>query len=382
MRKLFSAVPATLVCLAIAAPAHASIALANPTTFSAGPLGRLSVQGILSGVGTWQSNPETAPGETPYGADRAARFDINNAQVIVQKDTGVLQFYVQAGAYNFPTLGEPVTPTTTIMGNNFGVAPEAYITVAPSSTFSIEAGKLPTLIGEEGTWSWQNANIERGLLWNDENAVNRGVQINYARGPVAISLSWNDGFYSRSYHVLTGLASLTMDKADTVSVSFYHRFHRSLVSGPATPTVLNNSQIYDLMYAHKNGSLTVSPYVQYIYSPKSVKLGYTSTEHAGAAALLANYHFTPVWSLAGRAEYEKSSGSALSTSANANILGFGPGSQAWSLTLTPAYAVKGFFTRLEVSYVRVVGGAADALFGAHGAGQNQVRGMIESGVTF
>ena len=39
-------------------------------------------------------------------------------------------------------------------------------------------------------------NIERGLLWNQENAVNRGIQANYSAGPVAISVSWNDGMLS------------------------------------------------------------------------------------------------------------------------------------------------------------------------------------------
>ena len=58
---------------------------------------------------------------------------------------------------------------------------------------SILAGKLPTLIGPEYTFSFENMNIQRGLLWNQENAVNRGVQVNYNSEHIAISASWNDG---------------------------------------------------------------------------------------------------------------------------------------------------------------------------------------------
>ena len=46
--------------------------------------------------------------------------------------------------------------------------------------FSAEVGALPTLIGAEYTFSFENMNIERGLLWNQENAVNKGIQLNEA----------------------------------------------------------------------------------------------------------------------------------------------------------------------------------------------------------
>jgi Putative beta-barrel porin-2, OmpL-like. bbp2 len=42
----------------------------------------------------------------------------------------------------------------------------------------VEVVALPTLIGAEYTFSFQNANIERRVLWNQENAVNRGIQLN------------------------------------------------------------------------------------------------------------------------------------------------------------------------------------------------------------
>ena len=65
-------------------------------------------------------------------------------------------------------------------------------------------GALPTIMGAESTFTFQNMNIERGLLWNQENAVNRGIQVNQAFGKVTGSLSWNDGYYSNRYFWLSG----------------------------------------------------------------------------------------------------------------------------------------------------------------------------------
>ncbi len=43
--------------------------------------------------------------------------------------------------------------------------------------------------GRGYTFTFQNTNIHRGVLWNQENAVNKGVQLNYASGPLSISAS-------------------------------------------------------------------------------------------------------------------------------------------------------------------------------------------------
>lgn len=379
MRKSLAAVPLALLGLALTAQAQASLNAPAAVNFSGGPLGTLSAEGILSGAGTWQSNPEAG--------NRTTRFDITNAQLILQKTSGLVQFYVLAGAYNFPTLGEPIVSTDTTAQADFGTAPIAYISIVPSSNFSVEIGKLPTLIGLESTWTWENLNIERGLLWNSEPIVNRGVQVNYTVGPLASSLALSDGYYANEYGVLTGLFAYTINSSNTVSVDFYHALHNitpqsnSPVGGTAAGLEAENSDIFDLMYTGTSGPWTLSPYLQYTYSPRSTALGFTNNEHAVGAAVLTNYQFTPTWSLAGRAEYETSSGHP-GGSANNNILGFGPGSSAYSLTVTPTYQDKGFFTRVELSYVHLNGTTAGDAFGATGVAANQVRGMIEAGLTF
>jgi hypothetical protein len=47
-------------------------------------------------------------------------------------------------------------------------------------------------------------NIARGLLWNQETAISRGIQVNQTMGKVTASLSWNDHFYSNRYSWLSG----------------------------------------------------------------------------------------------------------------------------------------------------------------------------------
>ena len=398
MRKSLLAVPVALCGLGLAAPhAHATLNPPKAINFSAGPLGTLSAEGVLSAAGTWQSNPVPISGPAGYGTDRHTRLDITNAELILQKTTGLVQFFVMAGSYNFPTLGQQILSTSAVPDYYYGAVPEAYITLAPTSHFSVEVGKLPTLMGGEYTWSWMNQNIERGLLWSSENAVNRGVQVNYSTGPVSASLSFNDGYYSNHYNVLTGLFSYALNKNNTASVFFYHHFGSTIINDSlqslnhyyAAPENLDNSDIYNLLYTTKVGALTVSPYLQYIYAPSSVKLGagYTHSDHVFGAALLANYHFTPMWSTAARAEYETSTGNPAGTSTGANegptnnnLLGYGPGAKAWSFTVTPTFQDKGFFTRVELSFVRVANGTG--AFGTAGTAPNQWRGMIETGLTF
>ena len=88
--------------------------------------------------------------------------------------------------------------------------PVAFLKLQAGKNTSFLIGELPTLIGAEYTFTFENMNIERGLLWNQENAVNRGIQVNQTMGKFTASLSWNDGFYSNRYTWLTG--SLTYTK--------------------------------------------------------------------------------------------------------------------------------------------------------------------------
>ena len=94
--------------------------------------------------------------------------------------------------------------------------PAAYLKLVKGN-FNVEVGALPTLIGAEYTFSFENMNIERGLLWNQENAVNRGIQLNDTYKKLTVAFSWNDGFYSNRYTWLSGSLAYAFNASNTLS---------------------------------------------------------------------------------------------------------------------------------------------------------------------
>ena len=64
-----------------------------------------------------------------------------------------------------------------------------------------------------------------------------------------------------------------------------------------------------------------------------------------------------------------------------NLL-YGPGSKAWSFTVTPTYQYKIFFIRGELSYVETSNLTSGAGFGAFGRNTYQTRALLETGILF
>ncbi len=154
---------------------------ATPNSFDAG-FGSIYWGASVTGLGYYQSNATHGfPGNGSTG------FDLSNGQAWLEKTDGLIQFYVQAGIYSLPSLGSAYIRSSQITSHTCGSVPIGYIKIAPDgSSWSIEAGKLPTLIGAEYTFTFENMNIERGLLWNQEPAISRGVQLNYASSPLSV----------------------------------------------------------------------------------------------------------------------------------------------------------------------------------------------------
>ena len=343
----------------------------SPFQFDAGPLGNLDITGIMSGMGVWQDNP--IPG------DRFTRADISNGQIFIQKTHGLIQFFLQAGAYNMPALGTPFLSTASTTSDYYGALPQAYLKIAPTKNFSVLIGKLPTLIGAEYTFTFENMNIERGLLWNQENAVNRGVQVNYSVGPLSASLAWSDGFYSNRFNWLSGDLSYTINSANTVSFVGMGNVGQTGYSTLATPVYQNNSDIYNLIYTYSLGPWMIQPYLQYTQVPTNPAIGVGRSTGTRGAALLASYALTPHITLAARAEYIASTGNATDGAVN---LMYGVGSKAWSITVTPTYQDHDFFARAEFSYVQASSYTQGDVFGPHGNNPTQVRALVETGFLF
>jgi Putative beta-barrel porin-2, OmpL-like. bbp2 len=344
----------------------------NPLKFDGGPLGPVYVTGVLSGFGMAQSN-HTA-------TDKTARFDITNGQAIVQNTSGMVQFYAEAGIYSLPALGASYVTASKLNSQLYGPLPVGYLKLAPSDSFSIQAGKLPTLIGAEYTFTFENMNIERGLLWAQEPAVSDGVQGNYSVGPFSFSVSLNDGLYSGNYDWLSGLATWTINGSNSLSVAAGGNFGQSNVSTVATPEAQNNGSILNVIYTYSAAPWTITPYVQVSNVPKNASLGIGHDTQTYGGAVLASYAVTESVSLAGRAEYIASTGNA--TDGASNLLGFGAGSSAWSFTVTPTYQKSLFFVRGEASYVGVSGASSGSAFGRSGNATDQERFLVETGIVF
>jgi len=341
---------------------------ASPIVFDGGPFGKLNLNGIVSGMGVWQGN---------HVAGDHTQAAVSNGQIFPQKSTGWWQFYVQAGAYNILILGTPFLSTGKAISNLFGPVPVWYLKLTPGKNTSVMIGSLPTLMGAESTFDFQNMNINRGLLWNQENDINRGIQVNQAVGKFTASLSWNDGYYSNRYSWLSG--SLTyVNGPHSLSFAGMGNLAQTAFQTLATP-VQNNSAMYAVIYTYTKSGWIVQPYVQYSNVPTNPAVGIARGASTRGGALLVSRTLKHGFSLAGRSEYLGSTGSSAEGSVN---LMYGPGSSAWSVTLTPTFQHRRVFARGDLAFVSANNIAPGAAFGPAEMNRNQPRGVMEVGILF
>lgn len=348
----------------------------NPENIDLGPwIGKVYATGVVSGLGFWQSNPVLG--------DNDGYADISNGMVFVQTASGPVQFVAQAGIYSIPALSEPYTRASDLNKLLWGPLPLAYVKFVPNDAFSVLIGRLPSLLGSEWDFTFQNVNIERGLLWNQENSVNQGIQVNYTVGPVDLSLSLNDGFFSGNFDWLTGSATYTINSNNSLTFSAGGNFGSNSLDSFGTPIAQNNSVIYDLIYDGTWGPWTLAPYVQYTHVPDNSALksvGFTHDASTVGVAVNVAYSFNDNWKLGARGEYISSSGSLADGAPD--LLTGGPGANNWSITLTPSYQYKIFFARAEFSYVGLGSPTPEYAFGKAGTDTSQVRVLFETGVIF
>jgi len=358
--------PAALSTPAIAGPLQA----APPTTFDAGPFGKIAVNGILDALGLWTGNY--------IAGDESTQAALANGQIFLQKTDGWLQFYIQAGAYAFPSLGAPFLTTDKTMTNFYGPVPVAFLKLAPGKNTNIEVGALPTIMGAEYTFMFENMNVERGLLWNQENAVTRGIQVNQTMGKFTAALSWNDGYYSNRYSWLSG--SLTYSNGPhSLAFAAMGNLGQTRFQTAATP-VQNNGSMYAIIYTWNKGSWTVQPYYQYGSVPANPAIGIAKGNSTRGGAVLVNHTFGRGFSLPVRGEYIASAGNA--TDPDVVNLMYGPGSRATSITVTPTFQYGRFFARGDISYVHLSDITPGLGFGEGGNLRSQPRAIAEFGFLF
>ncbi len=340
-----------------------------PVVFNAGPFGNIAVNGILSGMGLVQTNH--VPG------DDTKQADVSNAQVFIQKTDGWFQFYLQAGAYNIPDLGVSFLNTKNTISDLWGPLPVGFVKLQAGKNTSFQIGSLPTLIGAEYSFSFENMNVSRGLLWNQEPAISRGIQVNQTMGKVTASLSWNDGFYSNRYSWLSGSLAYA-NGPHALSFVAGGNLGQTAVATFATP-VENDGSIYNVIYTYTKGSWIVQPYYQYTSVPTNAKIGIVKGASTNGGAILVTHTFGHGFSLPVRFEYITSSGSVAENAVN---LLYGPGSNGTSITATPTFQQGGFFVRGDLAWVHAGSYVPGAVFGNLGTDENQFRAVAEIGFIF
>lgn len=342
---------------------------APPIRLDAGPFGGIALNGIVSGFGLVQSNATSG--------DAVGQATLSNGQIWVQKPDGAWQFYVQAGAYNIVALGTPFMATGKQVDTLWGPVPVAYLKILPARNTSIQVGQLPALMGAEYTFDFENMQIERGLLWNQENSINRGVQMNQNMGKLTASLSWNDGYYSNRYSWLSGSMTYTQG-AHSVAFMGMGNLSGTAQQTIATP-VQNNGNMYMLQYTFTRGGWIMQSYAQYGRVPRNRAVGIPQNASTMGGAALLSKALGHGYSMTARSEYIVSSGKNVTGAAN---LLYGPASAAWSATLTPTFQRGRLFVRGEGSLTRAVRFTAGDAFGKTGTGATQARGILEAGILF
>lgn len=354
----------------------------NSLALDSAKWGDWSVQGVATGLTFRQTNPDAS--------DASSYSGLSNAQLIVQKNNGPVRLFAQTGLYTLPTIGVPFMRAQPATEGNFGYLPQAYVSFVPNKNWSLAIGKIPSMGGVEATFTYENPNIQRGLLWVQTNSVSRGMQLNFEEGMFSAAFTWNDGAYSDVYNWLGGLVSIKPTQRSTYTASWTGAVSGNATNNATTPLLNNNSQISNLIYQYASDWWTVTPYLQYTYVPANTGIGINSSSGTYAAAVLTTYHVTSLdngvapkfhVSIPTRFEYEASYGNS-QTPDISNGLMYGPGSSAWSATVTPTVQWGKVFARGEFSYVKAFNPLATNAFGANGMNNNQVRLMLEAGVLY
>ncbi len=360
-----------------------SHAAASPTptpTPTPSPSPAVQLHGVLSATEVFTSGVNaTGSFDTPTGADVPARFNVSNAFAILTKNQGTLQYALQAGAYSIPVVGFAGNKTIATNANTglYGPVPLAYLEYVPSSSFNVSAGILATLTGAESTFTYEDWNIQRGAVWNVENAVSRGVRMNFTTGKLTVTAGANDGFWSGKWIAAEGALNYVPDSNESL-------LFVALVPNAQTPpnptASVANKQLLNLVYSRTMGNVQIEPYVLWTQSPAAAGLGYTSSESAFGAALLANLTLSSKWSTALRYETLHNSSMPGATSLNADLVGYGPGSGVNTLTLTPEWKNGPLFARVDLSEAWPGYYTPGLAFGTGGTGNSQFRTVLEFGV--
>ncbi len=383
---------ASFLCVSLGRLGHAQVKTVtsmNETLSFGGPeeglpkadASTLQVSGALSGLISREAGHSLNLSQSAW--------ETSNAFFIVQKNTGMIQFFAQAGHYAINTLGAKTNGASSTEKNSFGAMPHAYVSLNPNENWSIAVGKLLSMPGYENPFTYQNQNIQRGVLENQNNTISQGIQLNYTGERSTLFWSLNDGFYSGQLKWLGLGGSYKFNANHSSNLMLGGAYRSSNVNTDLTPRLQNNSQILNLVHAYKMGAWSLTPYYQYTRVPKSESSGLASAAYTEGYALIINHQGSSPWpgftsraatlSLPLRFEYIKANDYR---SLDAQELVFGPKSDALSLTFTPTLQSGIYFARTEWSWLKARRSSRLQETALSDSASTQVRVLLELGLLY
>lgn len=326
-------------------------------------LGTINVGGALTGYTIYTNNKTSV--------DKKVRYDVGSALLTISKAAEPVGFTLIGGAYATPVVGVGILKTSTVT-DLFSPLPAAYLEFAPIKELSLQAGKLPTLIGYESAFTYLNNYIQRGLIWNMQPVINNGVRLTYTSDLFFLKAGLNDGFYTlsttHSKPAIEGSIGITPIKDSSLSFNFLIPDKSSKPNDTAAPA---NKREFNLVATYTVGSLSLGGDFMYVEAPKDTTAQVPEKAKATAGCIHVSYNLKPI-TVSGRIEYVKDD----SDTGGIDLVGLGDGNKGWTFTLTPAYTKGPFFVRGELSYVN-----ADKPFTANNK-KNQTRLGVEAGFIF
>jgi hypothetical protein len=338
------------------------VALAQALELKLEPIGTINVSGALT-VYTIHSNNKTD--------DKKTRYDVGSAIISLSKSAEPFGFTLIGGAYATPVVGLALSKTSEYT-DPFSPIPVAYVEYSPMKGLSIQAGKLPTIIGYESAFTYLNNNIQRGLVWNMQPVINNGVRLTYSTDLFFVKFGVNDGFYTLSTThpkpALEASLGLTPIKDGSIALNVILPDKDSRPNDTADPS---NKRELNLVASYTLDKLSFGADLLYVEAPRSNTAGVSEKAKASGVALHASYDLKP-FKLSGRIEYVKDNSDA----GGIDLVGLGDGNKGLTFTVTPAYTQGPFFLRGELSYVK-----ADQPFTMNGK-KDQTRIGVEVGFMF
>jgi len=233
--------------------------------------------------------------------------------------------WVSNGAWA-PTVGIEPLPSSS---NSFTVD-LAYAELKRGALY-LQAGRLLTNIGGEAPYTWQNVNIQRGLVWYGEPVFYNGVRIGGDLGTFAFYAGVNDRDTGDGKMALEAGISTTL-KNTSVSLNL-------LVPDKRDEW---NTKTINLTVGTELAGIPVTVYADYLSTPQPGD----DADSVGVAAL-AELPVNEQLSVGARVEYVNNDG-------DGDNYGIGVGNNAWTFTLTPKYQVSQYlYLRAEASYVKL-----------------------------